>query len=245
DRPLTGAKPAASAPSAEERSLGATATEAGDERPLGGATRPPREFPAEDGGSGSTKGNELQEKEESGSRDDCDGEGAEVFMTAHGLLKLREEADPCSMDVGVLGRGDIVKVLETNGKWVRVAYRGREDGWTLTANKRGPTMSPTEGDVAAAALAFNEQEANFAQAEAAAASVAPSGTDRPLTGAKPAAGVGDERPLGGGKGAWAPPSEFPADGGSSSGAGGELQDKEGGGGEGASGEGEMFMTALG
>lgn len=27
-------------------------------------------------------------------------------------LKLREEADPFSMDIGVVGKGDIVKVLE-------------------------------------------------------------------------------------------------------------------------------------
>ncbi|CAM9363606.1 unnamed protein product, partial [Sphacelaria rigidula] len=145
------------------------------------------EFPAADEGSSSGAGGELQQKDGGG---DGGGGGAsgegERFMTALGLLKLREEADPFSMDIGVLRQGDIVKVLETNGKWVRVAYHGREDGWTLTANKRGPTMSPMEGDVAAAALAFTEQKANFAEAEAAAASAAPSGEDRPLTGAKPA-----------------------------------------------------------
>lgn len=32
------------------------------------------------------------------------------------LLKLREEADPFSMDIGVLGQGDIVKVLEVSNR---------------------------------------------------------------------------------------------------------------------------------
>lgn len=36
-------------------------------------------------------------------------------MSWHGrLLKLREEADPFSMDIGVVGPGDIVKVIEVS-----------------------------------------------------------------------------------------------------------------------------------
>ena len=31
------------------------------------------------------------------------------------LLKIREEADPFSMDIGVLSKGDTVKVLEVSG----------------------------------------------------------------------------------------------------------------------------------
>lgn len=40
------------------------------------------------------------------------------------LLKLREEADPFSMDVGVLGRGDIVKVLEVSVAFYVIGGRG-------------------------------------------------------------------------------------------------------------------------
>ena len=106
--------------------------------------------------------------------------------------------------------------------WARVSYRGREDGWVLTANKRGPTLVPC-GDQAAAAGQFDAQEAAFAAAAAATGgALLEDAADRPLTGAKPpppaaaaasggAGGVGEDRPLngGGGKGSWVPPSEFP------------------------------------
>ena len=36
-------------------------------------------------------------------------------LNACRLLKIREEADPFSMDIGVLRKGDIVKVLEVSG----------------------------------------------------------------------------------------------------------------------------------
>lgn len=97
---------------------------------------------------------------------------------------------------------------------MRVSYRGREDGWILTSNKRGPTLAPAE-DPTASAEKFDAQEAEFAQAAAAAEASkhAPTSEDRPLTGAKRGAAlnVGGDRPLtgGGGKGAWVPPSEFP------------------------------------
>ncbi|CAM9940035.1 unnamed protein product, partial [Scytosiphon promiscuus] len=86
------------------------------------------------------------------------------FLTSAGPLKVREEADPFSLDVGVIEKGNIVKVLETSDLWVRVSYRGREDGWALTANKRGPVLLPAEGGPAAASRAFDAQEAAFAAA---------------------------------------------------------------------------------
>ena len=105
---------------------------------------------------------------------------------------------------------------------MRVSYRGREDGWVLTANKRGPTLVPSE-DQAAAVGEFDAQEAAFAaEASSNADGALPEdAADRPLTGAKPrpapaasvldaAGAAGEDRPLGGGgKGAWVPPSEFP------------------------------------
>ena len=97
--------------------------------------------------------------------------------------------------------------------WIRVSYHGRDDGWVLTANKRGPTAVPVE-DSDQAAEEFDAQESAFAAAAAAPPSAEIA--DRPLTGAKPppasssAPVVAEERPLsGGGKGAWVPPSEFP------------------------------------
>lgn len=124
---------------------------------------------------------------------------------------------------------------QRSGKWVRVSYHGRDDGWVLLANTRGPTLSPAEGDLLANSSLFDEQEVAFVEAAAA----EPTGDDRPLSGTKPVAlatddrplsaarpaapnqgngpqagGVesdgdgGDDRPLGGGKAAWVPPSEF-------------------------------------
>lgn len=158
--------------------------------------------------------------------------------------------------------------------WVRVSYRGREDGWVLTANKRGPILLPAEGGPAAAAKAFDVQEAAFAAAAAAATSAddpaAPQDDgDRPLTGAKPkpkppaldAGGVNNEElPLnvgGGGKGAWEPPSEFPPGHESGAGAGAgagavpppDAPAREGAGGGGGGGSASAsaaeFMTSLG
>ena len=100
--------------------------------------------------------------------------------------------------------------------WVRVDYRGRQDGWILTANKRGRSLVPVDGDdLSDAARSFDAQEARYAAEVAAAATPsADDDDDRPLTGAKPAASAveAEDRPLdtgGGGKGSWAPPSEFP------------------------------------
>ena len=103
-----------------------------------------------------------------------------------------------------------------------MSYRGREDGWVLTANKRGPTLVPSE-DQAAAAGEFEAQEAAFAEAAAAGGGgMVEDAAERPLTGAKPPAAAGpvgeagvvagEDRPLtggGGGKGSWEAPSEFP------------------------------------
>ena len=114
------------------------------------------------------------------------------------------------------------RASQTSEKWVRVCYRGREDGWVLTSNKRGPTLVPSE-DQAAAAGDFDAQEAAFAAAATATGGALPEDpADRPLTGAKPpppaaapapeaAVGADEDRPLSGGgaKGSWVPPSEFP------------------------------------
>ena len=43
------------------------------------------------------------------------------------MIKLREEADPFSMDLGVLKSGEVVKVLE-----VRLARRGDNEGMLIT-----------------------------------------------------------------------------------------------------------------
>lgn len=158
--------------------------------------------------------------------------------------------------------------------WVRVSYRGRDDGWVLTANKRGPTLERLE-DLNFAAQAFAEQETKSASSAAAAASSdqSLSREDRPLTGGKGAAlaAGGEERALTGGvagKGAWVPPSEFPsgheggAAGGGDDGAAaeqgseGRAEGRDSGGGGGGEGEGASqeeggdagaprFMTSAG
>ncbi|CAM9939967.1 unnamed protein product [Scytosiphon promiscuus] len=238
DRPLTGAKPPPAAAAAGDSSAAAS-----EDRPLTGGGKgawvPPSEFPpgheegvssSAGGGGGSGGGpSEMKPKEAvtgvAASAGSADGSSAGAvgdarYMAALGFVKVREEADPFSMDLGSVKKGDIVKVLETSEKWVRVSYRGREDGWVLTANKRGPTLTPSE-DQASAAGEFDAQEAAFAAAAASTDGALPEDpADRPLTGAKPppaAAAAADssgaaseDRPLtGGGKGAWVPPSEFP------------------------------------
>lgn len=142
--------------------------------------------------------------------------------------------------------------------WVRVSYRGREDGWVLTANKRGPILLPAKDGAAAASQAFDAQEAAFAVAAAAATSAAAHAaapqddSDRPLTGAKPipaaldAGGGSDDQPLnvgGGGNGAWVPPSEFPP--GHEAGAGAAAPPAKATAGWSASAGDAEFMTSLG
>ncbi|CAN0442198.1 unnamed protein product, partial [Ectocarpus fasciculatus] len=155
DRPLTGAKPPPAAPTA--------APGDSEDRPLTGGGKgawvPPSEFPpGQEGGSGSSRGSgdsgdSFSAKSSAGDGVAAGGQaessaGGEAesseYMTALGFVKVREEADPFSMDLGSVKKGDIVKVLETSKLWVRVCYRGREDGWVLTANKRGPTLVPSE-----------------------------------------------------------------------------------------------------
>ncbi|CAM9215131.1 unnamed protein product, partial [Ectocarpus sp. 8 AP-2014] len=243
DRPLTGAKPPPAAPTAASGSVAGD----GDERALTGGGKgawvPPSEFPpGQEGPVGSGDGGDaLVKKASAGSVVDAAGQGKDSggdeavsseYMTALGFVKVREEADPFSMDLGSVKKGDIVKVLETSKLWARVCYRGREDGWVLTANKRGPTLVPSE-DQDSAAGEFDVQEAAFAASSGGAVPEDPS--DRPLTGAKPppaaptaATGNSEDRPLsGGGKGAWVPPSEFPPgqeDGPASSGGSGDVGD---------------------
>ncbi|CAN0204781.1 unnamed protein product, partial [Ectocarpus sp. 12 AP-2014] len=246
DRPLTGAKP--KSPSAAPTAASGSVAGDGDERALTGGGKgawvPPSEFPPgeEDGPVSSGDGGDaLVKKASAGSVVDAAGQGKDSagdeavsseYMTALGFVKVREEADPFSMDLGSVKKGGIVKVLETSKLWVRVCYRGREDGWVLTANKRGPTLVPSE-DQASAAGEFDAQEAAFAASSGGALPEDPA--DRPLTGAKPppaaatATGDSEDRPLtGGGKGAWVPPSEFPPgdeDGPASSGGSGVIGDE--------------------
>lgn len=135
----------------------------------------------------------------------------------------------------------------------------------LTANKRGATLVPLEGNVADAAREFEAQEASMAAEAAAGAGGAGEGAredDRPLTGAKgpgpPGGDNADDRPLNsGGKGSLVPPSEFPP--GHEEEAGQVGKDNVDGGGacedshptagkveEDASGsQGGVYMTALG
>lgn len=143
--------------------------------------------------------------------------------------------------------------------WVRVSYRGREDGWVLTANKRGAILLPAEGGAAAAALAFDAQEAAFAAAAASGADAAApqDDSDRSLTGAKPKpaaldAGGSEDKPLNvggghGGKGAWVPPSEFPPghEAGAAPPASVTAGEGAGGGGSSAGGGAAEYMTSLG
>lgn len=82
---------------------------------------------------------------------------------------------------------------QASGLWVRVCYRGKEDGWILTANKRGAILTPAGGNPADAARDFQDQEASYAAAAAAAAAAdasPPDEDERPLTGAKHEQGLG-------------------------------------------------------
>ncbi|CAM9756604.1 unnamed protein product, partial [Laminaria digitata] len=106
------------------------------------------------------------------------------YMRAAGMLKLREEADSLSLELGTVSAGELVKVEQSSGLWVRVFYRGKSEGWVLTANKRGPILSPAEAGPAAA-QEFQSQEAAAARAAAAAAAPPPDDDEnRPLTGVK-------------------------------------------------------------
>ncbi|CAN0520040.1 unnamed protein product, partial [Ectocarpus sp. 12 AP-2014] len=164
DRPLTGAKAGATAVS-DDSGSGAEVARARSAAAAAAAAAAP---PLVAGSSGR------------------EGNAASVgqFLTSAGPLKVREEADPFSFDVATMEKGHIVKVLETSDMWVRVSYRGRDDGWVLTANKRGPILLPAESGDAAASREFDAQEAAFAAEAAAAATAAavPDDDDRPLTG---------------------------------------------------------------
>ncbi|CAN0480177.1 unnamed protein product, partial [Ectocarpus sp. 8 AP-2014] len=83
-------------------------------------------------------------------------------MKALGVIKLREEADPFSMDLGLVQKEHVVKVLEMKGLWARVGYRGKTDGWVLTENKRGKMLTAAE-DQEEAEAAWAEQERNASQ----------------------------------------------------------------------------------
>ncbi|CAM9837788.1 unnamed protein product, partial [Choristocarpus tenellus] len=122
------------------------------------------------------------------------GVGVGSFMVAKGPLKIREEADSCSMDMGALETGSIVKVLESSDLWVRVAYHGKEFGWVLTANKRGP-MLVLESNPALAETAWGDQESQHAASVAAAQESQEASEvveERPIKGSNPSESVGEE-----------------------------------------------------
>ncbi|CAN0589032.1 unnamed protein product, partial [Ectocarpus sp. 12 AP-2014] len=95
-----------------------------EDRPLTGGGKvawvPPSEFPPgqEDGPVGSGDGADALMKKASagsvvdaaGQRKDSAGDEAvcSEYMTALGFVKVREEADPFSMDLGSVKKGDIV-----------------------------------------------------------------------------------------------------------------------------------------
>ncbi|CAN0326492.1 unnamed protein product, partial [Ectocarpus fasciculatus] len=106
------------------------------------------------------------------------------YMRAAGQLKLREEADSLSLELGTVSRGELVKVEQTSGLWVRVLYRGDSAGWVLTANKRGASLTPAEAGPAAAAKEFQAQEAAAAATGGGGTANGAGDEDRPLTGAK-------------------------------------------------------------
>lgn len=48
------------------------------------------------------------------------------------------------------------ELAQMSGLWARVSYRGKNDGWVLTANKRGAMLTAEEDEAAAEAL-WSEQ----------------------------------------------------------------------------------------
>lgn len=121
---------------------------------------------------------------------------------------------------------------QRNALWVRILYRGREDGWVLTSNKRGPCLSASGGDADAIARDFQAQEALLAGAASTPDHGAPE-DERPLTGVKSSRSDGPgDRPLDvGGKGSWVPPSEFPPGQLETQPSGGDGNTERGGGGQ--------------
>lgn len=57
----------------------------------------------------------------------CGALRCDAVRLSPSMIKLREEADPFSMDLGVLKSGEVVKVLE-----VRLARRGGNEGMLIT-----------------------------------------------------------------------------------------------------------------
>ncbi|CAN0516471.1 unnamed protein product, partial [Ectocarpus sp. 12 AP-2014] len=115
DRPLTGVKQTPTA--AEVSGPGAAA---GEDRPLTGGGKgawvPPSEFPPgheggapSGGGGGGAVGTKAGAAAVAGGGAGDEAMSAE-FLTALGFVKVREEADPFSMDLGSVKKGDIVKV---------------------------------------------------------------------------------------------------------------------------------------
>ncbi|CAN0510135.1 unnamed protein product, partial [Ectocarpus sp. 12 AP-2014] len=135
-----------------------------DERPLRAAQKA-------EGGEGAASGGAVSGGDEV----------AVEYMNALGVIKLREEADPFSMDLGMVQKGHVVKVLEMKDLWARVAYRGKTDSWVLTKNKRGKMLTAAE-DQEEAEAAWAEQEQNVSQDDENGNVPRTSRDDRPIGG---------------------------------------------------------------
>jgi uncharacterized protein YgiM (DUF1202 family) len=94
--------------------------------------------------------------------------GQTVYITARSL-PLKSGTGFFAGTVGTLTYGDSVTVLQVNGRWAQVEYRGRTtiSGWTVQTNlttKRivatGGTGSASSREVAMAGKGFNEEVEN-------------------------------------------------------------------------------------
>lgn len=94
--------------------------------------------------------------------------GQTVYVTARSL-PLKSGTGFFARTLGTLAYGDAVTVLQVNGKWAQVEYRGRTtiSGWTAHTNlstKRvvaaGRTGSVSSGEVAMAGKGFTEEVEN-------------------------------------------------------------------------------------
>lgn len=129
---------------------------------------------------------------------------------------------------------------KTSELWVRVQYRGNDKGWVLTANKRGPILSPVEASPSAAAQEFQAQETAAAAAAAAALKAKQAADDEDENSADKKGAVGKNRSLEASRGASQPAADVPGGGAA---AGGIMA---GGGGQGTGGiSAGQFMTSAG
>jgi uncharacterized protein YgiM (DUF1202 family) len=93
--------------------------------------------------------------------------GQTVYVTARSL-PLKSGTGFFAQTLGTLGYGDSVTVLQLNGRWAQVEYRGQTTitGWTAQTNlttKRivaGGTSTASFREVAMAGKGFNEEVEN-------------------------------------------------------------------------------------